>query len=342
VAALTQQVRVYQRQIKCPKLTRGDRIFWIWLRRRWKGWRSALFVVSPETVLRWHREGFRRHWRGLSKRGPGRPPIPRRHIRFIEQMSRENPDWGEDQIALELALKLGVEHSTSTIRKYMVDDGPPRSSTWRTFLSSHAHEIFAMDFTTQFLWNYTICYVLVIMRLDTRQIVHIAVTPSPTLAWVKQQVRDATPWGECPRFLLHDNDGIFGQRGRRSGERKQRGVKRYRCTLDHWLDDVRGIEGLPIPYGAPNAAAHIERFISAIKRECLRQFIFISEDHLRRTAASFVRYYNNTRTHQGIVGIPAVPTDQLRPRYPIPDNDNARLVSKPMLGGLRHDYRLVA
>jgi putative transposase len=125
VAALTQQIHVYQRQIKCPKLARGDRVFWIGLRRQWKGWRSALFVVTPETVLRWHREGFRRHWRGLSKRGPGRPPIARRHIRFIEQMSRENPDWGAEQIALELALELGVEHCTSTIRKYMVDGGPP-------------------------------------------------------------------------------------------------------------------------------------------------------------------------------------------------------------------------
>jgi len=147
-AALRQQLHVYKRQIKKPKLDRGDRNFWIWLRRRWKRWNSALVIVTPETVLRWHREGFRRHWRRLSARGPGRPPIPWRHRKLIEQMSRENPDWGEDQIALELELKLGVEHATSTIRKYMIAGGAPRRSTWRTFLSSHASQIFAMDFTT--------------------------------------------------------------------------------------------------------------------------------------------------------------------------------------------------
>ena len=126
VAALRQQLPVYKRQNKKPKLERGDRIFWIWLSRHWTQWKSALVIVKPETVLGWHREGFRRHWRGISKRGPGRPSIPRRHIKFIEQISRENPEWGEDQIALELLLKLGVEHATSTIGKYMIDGGVPR------------------------------------------------------------------------------------------------------------------------------------------------------------------------------------------------------------------------
>ena len=340
VAALRQQVAVYKRQCKRPRLNRGDRLFWIGLRRRWRNWRSALVIVTPETVLRWHREGFRRHWRGLSARKPGRPPIPRRHIRFIEQISRENPDWGEDQIALELRLKLGVEHSPSTIRRYMVHGGRPPKSTWRTFLSSHVHEIFAMDFTTQFLWNYNVLYILVIMELDRRRVVRVAVTTSPTLAWVKQQIREATPWGDGPQFLIHDNDGIYGQRARGPGEPRRRGLKRYRCTLDHWLDEVMGIEGLPTPYGAPNASAHIERFMGTLRRECLAHFIFLSERHLQRTVVAFVRYYNLSRTHQGIVGIPAVPVSELRTRYPIPAHGRGRLVSEPVLGGLKHDYRL--
>jgi putative transposase len=342
IAAERQQLYVYKRQIKKPKLERGDRVFWTWLSRHWAQWKSALVIVKPETVLSWHREGFRRHWRGISKRGPGRPPIPRRHIKFIEQMSRENPEWGEDQIALELKLKLGVEHATSTIRKYMIDGGVPRRSTWRTFLSSHASEIFTMDFTTHYLWDYTVLYILVVMELERRRVVHVAVTSSPTLPWVKQQIREATPWGECPRFLLHDNDGIYGQRSRRPGEARRRGEKRYRCTLDQWLGEVMDIEGVPTPYGAPNAAAHIERFMGTLRRECLQSFIFVSDGHLRRTVASFARYYNRSRTHQGISGIPSVRANELRARYPIPANENSRLVSEPILGGLTNDYHLVA
>ena len=205
-------------------------------------------------------------------------------------MSRENPAWVEDQIALELKLKLGVEHATSTIRKYMIDGGVPRKSTWRTFLSSHASQIFAMDFTTHYLWDYTVLYILVIIELERRRVVHVAVTSSPTLPWVKKQIREATPWGESPRFLLHDNDGIYGQRGRRKDAEDSRGRKRYRCTLDHWLGEVMNIEGIPTPYGAPNAAAHIERFMGTLRRECLQNFIFVSEGHLRRTShGGFVR-----------------------------------------------------
>ena len=137
---------------------------------------------------------------------------------------------------MELALKLGIHHPASTVRRYMVDPDPERSSTWKTFVANHAHEILAIDFTTQVMWNYSVRYVLVVLSLHRRELVHLGVTARPSLDWVKQQLRDAVGW-QPVRFVVHDNDGIFGQLGSR---------RRFRSVLDAWL---------PTPYGAPNANA---------------------------------------------------------------------------------------
>ena len=157
-------------------------------------------------------------------------------------------------IALELKAKLGVEHAPGTIGRYMVPreaDGRPVSSTWRTFLPGHANELWTMDLTTQPLWDYSVRYVLVLMELRSRQVVHVAVTASPTLAWLKQRIREATPLGSGPRFVVHDNDGIFGQFGRR---RPGKSGKSYRSALDLWLGEVLGIEGIPgFGPGSPRA-----------------------------------------------------------------------------------------
>ncbi len=240
--ALREQLGVCRREAQRPKLRRGDRLFWIWLCRRWPRWRSALVIVKPETVLAWHREGYRRYWRYRSKGKPGGPRIPRKHIEFIRRISDDEfglgPSWGEDRIALEMELKLGVVHSPSTIRRYMVTTGSPPTSTWRKFLGSHADPIYALDFTSQHLWNYSARHVLIILALHNRRVVHVAVTQSPTLGWVKQPIREATSWDETPRFLIHDNDAIFGQyRVRERGG--------HRCALDGWLDEVMGIQGIP-------------------------------------------------------------------------------------------------
>ena len=241
---------------------------------------------------------------------------------------------------MELKLKLGVGHSTSTIRRYMVETGPPRSSTWRQFLASHADQIFVMDFTPQPLWNYSMRYVLVIMRLKTREVVQVAVTANPTLDWLNQQIREATRWDGGPRFLIHDNDGFFGQFGHRKAAPDDWSGKRYRCALDLWLHQVLGIEGIPIPYGAPNAAAHIERFMGTLKRECLNHFIFFTEAQLRRTAVEFTDYHNEARPHQGIRGIPSFGPGK-GPERPEPSDDvPLRLAARPVLGGLHHDYEL--
>ena len=343
IAALRQQIDVYRQQVKHPKLRRRDRIFWIWLRRHWTGWKNALVIVKPDTVLRWHRDGYKAYWRWKSKGKPGRPRISRRHIELIRRISAEHPEWGEDRIALELKLKLEVDHSPSTIRRYMVERPmSPGSSTWKQFLSSHADQILSIDFTTQPLWNYAVSYVFVVMTLDTREVIHVAVTSNPTLDWVKQQLREVTAWGKIPRFLMHDNDGIFGQFGRFRSVSDGASSRCYRCALDAWLEDVLGIRGLPIPYGAPNAQAHVERFMGTLKREALYHFVFFSEEQLLRTAIEFTRYYNKARPHQGIDGIPVHGPGEGPGDVPLAGDGEPRLVAHPVLGGVHHDYRLAA
>ena len=335
IAALRQQLEVYRRQTARPRIRRSERMFWIWLCRAWPRWRSALVFVKPETVLAWHRAGYRKYWWWRS-RGRGRPRIPRRHIAFIRRISADHPDWGEDRIALELRLKLGVEHGPSTIRRYMVEGTGRPNSTWRSFLARNASDIWAMDFTTERLWNFEVRYVLVVIALDTRRVVDYAATALPTLAWVKQQLREAMPWEQGPRFLIHDNDGIFGQFGR---IRRGATGKGYRCALDGWLDQVMGVRGIPIPYGAPNANAVLERFMGTLRRECLNHFLFMSERQLRCKVDEFVGYYNHFRPHQGIDGIP----DRLPCSLdPPPNPESGRLVARPVLGGVHHDYRLAA
>ncbi|MFC1662512.1 integrase, partial [Gemmatimonadota bacterium] len=290
-ALLRHQLSVLQRERPRPFLRPADRVLWIWLSRHWSRWRCALVLIQPATALRWHREGYRRCWRRRSGGAGGRPRIPQSHISLIRRISSDHPEWGEDRIALELKAKLGVKHATSTIRRYMATrkgGGGPASTTWRTFLAGHANELWTMDLTTQPLWNYSVQYVLVLMELRSRKVVHVGVTASPTLAWVKQRIREATPFGSVPRFLVHDNDGIFGQPGRR---RPGKSGRLYRSALDLWLGEVLCTKGIPIPYRAPNAAAHVERFMGSLRRECLNHFIFLSEDHLRRTVVAYIAYY---------------------------------------------------
>ena len=276
--ALRQQLATYARGQKRPRLKPEERVFWVALSRVWPEWRSPLAFVKPATVIDWHRRGFQRYWRWRSRK-PGRPRIPDEHIALIRRISQDHRDWGEDRIAEELAIKLGVRHSTSTIRRYMVSRREPRGGqTWRTFVKNHASQIFAIDFLTQYTAFFTVVYIFVVMEIASRRIVLINVTTSPGLAWVQQQLRQATAWCETPRFLVHDNDGIFGQ----FRDRKRRGKKgrRYRCRLDLWLADVMGIEGIPIPYGAPNANPHIERFNRTLREEALNHFIFLNVKHV--------------------------------------------------------------
>jgi hypothetical protein len=245
-------------------------------------------------------------------------------------MSRENPSWGEGKINEELRVKFGVRHSTSTIRKYMTKRRFHRDGQkWRTFIQNHSREFLACDFMTQYTALFAIVYVFVVMEIGTRRIVRCNVTESPSLDWVKIQIRDIVAFDRQPRFLLHDNDGIFGQFGRRKGG--------FRCHLDRWLSTTMGIEGLPTPYYAPNANPHIERFHRTLREDALNHFIFFNAAHVGRTVRGFIKYYNGARPSQATHAIPD-PYPELIEK----PTAGGKLISLPVLGGVQHDYRLAA
>jgi hypothetical protein len=333
--ALRQQLATYTSAGKRLQLTREERSFWVALSRVWSGWRSVLVVVKPATVLSWHRRASRAYWRWRSRR-PGRPRIPDDHIALLRRISSENPQWGEDRIAEELAVKLGVRHSTSTIRRYMVRRRDPRGGqTWKTFIKNHAAQIFAVDFLTQTTAFFTVVYIFVVMEIASRRIVLINVTTNPSLGWVQQQLRQATAWGKSPRFLLHDNDGIFGQY--RDRRRRGQQARRYRSRLDLWLREVMGIQGLAIPYGAPNASPHVERFNRTLRQEALNHFIFLSAQHVLRVCREYAEYYNRARPSQALHAIP-----DPYPELAKPPAATGNVAALPVLGGLIHDYRRAA
>ena len=333
--ALRQQLATYARTQNRPRLNPEERAFWVALSRVWQGWRSALAFVKPATVIHWHRRGLRRYGRWRSRK-PGRPRIPAQHIARIRRISSDQPGWGEDRIAEELAVQLGVKHSASTIRRYMVRRRQPRGGqTCRTFIKNHASQIFAVDLLTQHTALFAVVYLFVIMEIASRRIVLINATTSPGLHWVKRQLRQATAWGEGPRFPLHDNDGIFGQF--RDCRRRGGKARRYRCRLDVWLADVMGIEGIPIPYGAPNASPHVERLNRTLREEALNHFIFLNVKHVRRVCAECLGFHNGARPAQAL---PAIP--HAHPQLSQPPPKTGKLIALPVLGGVQRDYRLAA
>ena len=208
--ALRQQVAVFKQSVKRPKLRPRDRVFWVVLSRLWPNWRSALAIVQPETVIRWHQQGFKRYWRWKSRAGkPGRPPIERKIRDLIRRMSRENPTWGAPRIVSELAL-LGHDVVKATVAKYMVRTRKPPSQTWRTFLDNHVPDIAACDFFTVPALTFRVLYVFIVLRHDRRQVVHFNVTTNPYAEWTAQQIINAFPYEEAPGFLIRDRDGIYG------------------------------------------------------------------------------------------------------------------------------------
>ena len=331
--AMRQQLAVYKRRQARPALKNRDRLFWSVLSRIWRGWESVLVIVQPDTVLRWRKRRFRDYWRRRSK--PGRPTIDPQHIAFIRRISGDHPDYGEDRIALELEVKFGIKHSEATVRKYMVRVQRPRrpSQGWSTFLKNQADAIWTCDFCVQHTVRFTALYVFVVMELSTRKVVHINVTQHPTLAWVKQQLRDAT-FEEQPKFLIHDNDGIFGQLGKPVTVDFNGKKVSCRSTLDVWLAETRSIRGVPTPYHAPNANAHVERLIGTLRRELLDRILVWNEGQLRAVLAEYTGWFNGGRVHQGIHGIPDPDPELAAPRPA-----EGKLVAMPVCGGLHHDYR---
>ena len=266
--ALRQQLTVYEHSVKRPKLRPRDWVFWVWLSRLWPNWQSALIIVQPETVIRWHRMGFKLYWRWKSRAGkPGRPPIERNIRNLIHRISRENPIWGAPRIVSELAL-LGHDVVEATVAKYMVRPRKPPSQTLRTFLDNHMPDISACDFFTVPTVTFRVLYVFIVLRHDRRQVVHFNVTTNPHAVWTAQQVVDAFPYEEAPRFLIRDRDGIYG---------------------DYFKEHIKslGIDEVLIAPRSPWQNPYCERIIGSIRRECLDHVIVVNERHLHLCRCAF-------------------------------------------------------
>ena len=288
--------------------------------------RGALVVVQPATMIRWHRAGWRLFWRMKSR--AGRPPIPQELRELIRRMARENVLWGEERIANELLLKLGVRISPRTVRKYLPKRPPgrPRGDLrWSTFLRSHARGILACDFFVAVTANFRMLYVFVAIEHGTRCLAHVNVTTHPSAAWTLQQLREVIANADAHRYLIHDRDSIFARR------------------LD---DSIRalGLAVLRSPLSSPKANAICERVIGTIRRECLDWMIPMSERHLRLILREWIVHYNGGRPHSALgPGVPGPPAGSAR--APKPESrrswtPGALVRAKSVLGGLHHEYSL--
>ena len=260
VLALRHQLQVLQRtRPRRLRLTKTDRWLWVGLFRIWTGWRTALVIVQPETVIAWHRQGFRLFWTWKSRRRVGRATVPIEIRTLIRTMSEANPLWGAPRIHGEL-LKLGVEVSQASVAKYMVRRRQPPSQTWRSFLRNHLGQMMAADFFVVPTATGRLLFVLIVLAHDRRRIVHVAVTAHPTAAWTAQQLRDAFPWDRAPRFLLHDRDHAF----------------------DGLMTTAMGLHEVLTAPRSPWQNAYVERFIGSVRRECLDHVVILNATGLRR------------------------------------------------------------
>ncbi len=209
IIALRHQLEVLQRTRPTRvRLTRLDRIFWVFLYRLWPRCLDAVVIVKPETVIAWHRKGFRAFWAWKSRpRRRGRPPVPAEVRTLIRRMTRENPLWGAPRLHGEL-LKLGIVISQATVSKYMIRHPKPPSQTWRTFLRNHVGCLASVDFFVVSTATFRLLFVFIVLHHERRRIVHFGVTAHPTSLWVSQQIREAFPWETAPRYLIHDRDGV--------------------------------------------------------------------------------------------------------------------------------------
>jgi len=255
----------------------SDRLLFIWLYRLWPGVLDSVVIIQPETVVRWHRRGFKAFWRWKSRGHPGRPRIPREVRDLIREISLANPLWGAPRIHGEL-LKLGIEVAQTTVAKYMARGRRPPSQSWKTFLRNHAEGIASIDFFVVPTATCKLLFGLLIIRHERRQLVHVAVTANPTADWIARQIFEAFPWDTAPKYLIRDRDGVYGQVFRR----------RVRAM---------GIRDRPTAPRSPWQNPYVERLIGSVRRECLDHLIIFGEAHLRRVLRAYSDYYNRTRTH---------------------------------------------
>ncbi len=295
------------------RLRTGDRLIFLWLYRLFPSLLGAAIIFKPETLVRWHRSGFRLYWRWKSRRRVGRPEVPTEIRDLVRTISRDNPLWGSPRIHGEL-LKLGIDIAQSTVAKYMCRRRRPPSTGWRVFLRIHTAHIAAVDLFVIPTIGFKLLYGLVILRLERRRLVWINVTAHPTAEWIARQITEAFPWDEAPRYLIRDRDTAYGVAV----------TRRLRAM---------GIRDRPISPRSPWQNGHVERLIGSIRRECLDHVVALGERHVRDLLTNYQAYYNGARTHLAL----AKDAPFRRPPQTV-----GRIASIPWLGGLHRQYTRMA
>jgi putative transposase len=312
--ALRQQLAVLKRHRPRPQIRLFDKLFWVLAKRFWAKWKEALIVVSPETVVRWHREGFAMYWGAISRvrKAVGRKHIPKEARDLIYRMVAENPTWGAPRIHGEL-LMLGFDLSERTISRWMkrAPRNPEPAKRWLTFLRNYREAIAAMDFFTVPTIAFRVLYCFFVISHDRRCILHFNVTRHPTGPWVVQQLREAFPFGSSPRFLLFDRDGKYG------------------IELPAALRSLR-MSPVRTSFESPWQNSVAERWVESCRLDLLDHIIAANERHLKRLLSEYTRYYHEDRTHLGLRK--ETPAGRVRCAT------KGRVVSQERLGGLHHRY----
>ena len=319
-ALLRQQLIILKRKVKRPTFTRTDRLLLVLLARLVRTWQQALLIVQPDTLLRWHRELFRLYWKRKSKTSSHKPKVAAETIALIRQMAKDNRLWGAERIRGEL-LKLGLRVCKRTIQKYMrgVRTQQPQGQRWSTFLRNHAGQIWACDFLQVTDLFFRPLFAFFIVELKSRKVIQVGVTRSPTDSWVAQQLREATPYGQAPKYLIRDNDSKYGP-----------------CIAR--VAKTSMIKILKTPVHAPRANAICERFLRSVRQECLDHLLILHEKQLQRVLNAYVIYFNQARPHQGIgQQIPEPSRSALSSHHA-----GEKMIVLPVMGGLHHDYRWAA
>ena len=309
--ALRQQLAIVQRKTKRPKLSKADRAFWVALCSLWPDWQNALLIVKPQTVIGWHRKGFRLYWTWKSRKRTGRPPIDAEIRTLIRRIASENPTWGAPRIHGEL-LMLGFEVGEATVSRYMPLRRKPPSHSWRAFLQNHTQDLVSIDFFVVPTATFRVLYVFLVLEHERRRIVHFNVTGGPSAQWTGQQLVNAFPYDSAPKYVIRDRDKIYGANF----------VRRVRAM---------GIEQVLTAPRSPWQNPYCERVIGTLRRDCLDHVIVLTEQHLRRILRKYLEYYHGSRTHL------ALDKDAPEPRQR-ESIDGGQVVALPMVGGLHHRY----
>jgi transposase InsO family protein len=319
--ALRQQLGALKGRRPRIRFAASDKLFWVMLRRLWPGWKQALILVRPETVIGWHRAGFKLYWTWLSRhrRAAGRRCVSNELRQLIFCMATENQTWGAPRIHGELKM-LGFDISERTVLRWMrkAPRSPEPAKRWPAFLNNHREVIAAMDFFTVPTLTFGVLHCFFVIAHDRRRILNCNVTRHPTSAWVAQQLRETFPYDSAPGYLVFDRGANFNTEVINT-------VKSF------------GIQPRRTSFRSPWQNGVAERWVGNCRRDLLNHVIVLNEQHLKRLMCEYVGYYHEDRTHLGLQK--QTPASRAAAK----STDAAcRVVSTPRLGGLHHRYDLAA